>query len=93
MPLNYKSKKENFSQKFIELGLDFDNNKYGLGLSSEIENNEHEIRLTRLIKLKVNQIYLRIWVLKYVLVISTIGISLSKKNRINLKLIFGIGGT
>lgn len=78
---------------YIEYGLDFDNNKYGFGKSTEIENPDgSEYRTKEKIKLKHKSYYVRIWILKTVIVISSTGIHLTHKKRYNLKLIFGICG-
>lgn len=81
------------NNRFIEIGLDFDNNPFGLGVSSEIENPDGtEKRVRGFIPIKPRRFYLRIWILKGVFVLSTTGISFQKKNRYNLKCVFGIGG-
>ena len=78
---------------YIEYGLDFDNNKYGFGRSVEIENPDgSEYRTKDKVKLKNKSYYIRIWILKTVIIISSSGIHLTHKNRYNFKVIFGICG-
>ena len=63
-------------------------------LSTEIETDNKEYRIDSFIKpKKIEGIYLRIWILKRVLILSTCnGISLNKKNKNRIKFIFGIQG-
>jgi hypothetical protein len=78
---------------FTEIGFDKDNNKYWFGVSSEIEKDDGtETRQTGFIKMKINYIYFRLWVGKKVLIISKKGFEITKKNRNNFKLVFGIAG-
>ena len=78
---------------FTEFGLDFDNNKFGLGYSTEIEYpNGKEIRVKKFIKMKNKTYYFRFWIFKTVMVINKNGIKIIKKNRNNFKIVFGIGG-
>lgn len=75
-----------------EVGLDFDNNRFGFGMSSEIEfDNETERRYKGRIKMAVKAHYIRIWILKYVLYIGTNEIEFKKKNRNNFKIVYGWG--
>jgi len=76
-------------QIFAEIG--FGNKTF---LSTEIETKNKEYRLNRFIKPKsIKGIYIRVWILKRVLIISTYtGISLIKKNKNRFKFLFGIRG-
>lgn len=79
--------------RFIEIGLDFDNNPFGLGVSSEIEKDDGtECRQRGFIKLKPHSLYFRFWIFKYVLVLSFFRLEIVKKNRHNLKIVIGISG-
>ena len=79
---------------YIEYGLDFDNNRFGLGRSVEVERDDGtEYRTKEKIKLLQKSYYFRLWLGKYVLVISRAnGFELVRKNRYNLKIVFGIKG-
>ncbi len=78
---------------FIEYGLDFDNNKYGLGRSVEVENEDGtEYRTKEKIKLKEKSYYFRFWIFKKSFVIDGTGFKILTKSRNNLKIIFGIEG-
>jgi len=63
-------------------------------LSTEIETQDKEYRINGFLKPQhIEGIYLRIWLLKRVLVISTRnGISLNKKYKNRVKFLFGIQG-
>ena len=81
---------------FIEYGLDFDNNKYGFGRSTEIEYPGGPETRTK-DKIKINKIqsrYMRIWIGKHVLIIggNRPFFEIKKKTRPNFKIVFGIGG-
>ena len=80
---------------YIEYGLDFDNNRFGLGRSVEVERDDcTEYRTKEKIKLSQKNYYFRLWLGKYVLVISRPnGFELVHKNRYNFKIVFGIQGT
>lgn len=79
--------------KFIEFGIDFDNNRYGIGISSEIEySSAYEKRYKGLIKLNLKEIYFRVWLLKYSFSIGTGEIELVKKERNNFKFLLGLAG-
>jgi hypothetical protein len=62
--------------------------------STEIEKEEQEKRVSRfVIPPQIEGIYFRFWVGKRVLVLATKnGISLKKKDRMRLKILFGIEG-
>lgn len=79
---------------FIELGLDPDNNKYLIGISSEIENfnGSEEIRVSGSVKMYPREIYIRIWLLNYVFSIGSGEIELIRKKRKNIKFIIGLAG-
>ncbi len=78
---------------FVEYGLDFDNNKYGFGRSVEFENEDGtEYRSKEKVKLKNKRYYARFWFIKTVIGISKKGFNIRKKNRNNIKIVFGIEG-
>jgi len=70
----------------------------GLGNSTfcntEIEKGDREHRVSKLITPpKIEGFYLRIWIWKRVFVLSTkSGFSLSRKDRVTFKILFGIEG-
>ena len=74
---------------FIEFG--FGNKSF---ISTEIEEGKKEYRMDKFVKpRKIKGIYLRFWLFKKVLILSTCnGISLNNKPRNNLKIILGIEG-
>lgn len=86
---------ENKASVFTEIGFDKDNNKYILGISSEIENKDGtELRVSGLIPLSFKGIYCRFWIFKTVFAVGYPGgFNISKKKRNNLKLILGISGS
>jgi hypothetical protein len=75
---------------FAEIG--FGNESF---LSTEIEKGKKEKRINKFIKPgKVREIYLRIWIFKFVLIFSTLeGFKLKKKLKNKFKFLIGIGGT
>lgn len=79
--------------KFTEFGIDFDNNKYGIGICSEIEYSPtDEKRYKGFIKMNPKEIYLRVWVLQYSFSIGIGEIELVKKKRNNFKFLLGVAG-
>lgn len=81
-------------KKFTEFGIDFDNNKFGLGISSELEDDfGNETRKSGFVKMKPKAIYARFWIFNTVFAISTATKpNIRKKNRNNFKLVIGIAG-
>ena len=81
---------------FNEYGLDFDNNKYGFGQSSEIEYMDGtEIRTHERISIKkIHARYIRIWVGKIVFIFDTSKphFCIRKKGRWNFKIVYGKSG-
>ena len=79
---------------YVEYGLDFDNNRFGLGRSVEVEQDDGtEYRTKKKIRLSQKSYYFRLWFGKHVLVISRAnGFELIHKNRYNFKIVFGIKG-
>ncbi|MBN1281921.1 MAG: DUF3977 family protein [Alphaproteobacteria bacterium] len=81
---------------FIEYGLDFSNNKYGIGRSSEIEYSDGtEMRTHERIHIKkIKAKYFRLWVGKFMLVIDSDKphFCFKKKKRYNFKIVYGISG-
>ena len=79
---------------YTEYGFDWDNNRFGFGRSVEVERADGtEYRTKEKIKLSSKSYYFRLWIGKYVLVISCAnGFELVHKNRYNLKIVFGTKG-
>ena len=78
---------------YIEYGIDFDNNRFGLGRSVEIEMPDGtERRCKTKVKLKDKAYYFRLWIGWRVLVVSKKGVEWCKKSRPNFKLVFGVKG-
>ena len=75
---------------FAEIG--FGNENF---FSTEIERGEDEKRIKGFSKpKKIKDYYFRLWVLKYVFIISlSEGFKLNKKNKNKFKILFGIEGT
>lgn len=74
---------------FAEVG--FGNDTF---ISTEIENGDKEHRVPKFIKPRIiEECYLRIWIFKTVLILSThSGLKVKKKDRNKIKILFGIGG-
>jgi len=74
---------------FAELG--YGNSTF---FNTEIEKGKQEKRVSRfVIPPKIEGVYFRFWVGKRVLVLATKnGFSLNQKNRVKLKILFGIEG-
>lgn len=81
---------------FCEYGLDFDNNKYGFGRSTEIEYNDGtEERVRKYIKIqKVQARYIRIWMWKKVFILDSNKphFCIRDKKRPNFKIVYGKSG-
>ena len=79
---------------YIEYGFDLDNNRFGFGRSVEVEQPDGtEYRTRGNVKLITKSYYFRLWIGKYVLVISRVnGFEIVHKNRYNFKVVFGING-
>ena len=79
---------------YIEYGFDLDNNRFGFGRSVEVEQADGtEYRTKEKVKLVTKSYYFRLWIGKYVLVISrTSGFEIVLKNRYNFKIVFGMKG-
>ncbi len=79
----------NQTKIFAELG-------YGNAtfFNTEIEKGEYEHRVPKfIVPKKIEGIYFRFWVWKRVFVVSTNnGFSFSKKDRVKLKILFGVEG-
>ncbi len=78
---------------FIEYGLDFENNKFGLGKSIEIEykdGSEERVKTLPCL-LSDKNYYFRFWILKTVFMFLSSGLEVVKKNRNNFKIIWGVG--
>lgn len=76
---------------FVEYGLDFDNNKFGLGKSIEVEyTDDTEDRMQAMpCAVAGCRSYFRIWIYKTSFIFSKTGVDVVKKNRLNLKVIVG----
>lgn len=81
---------------FTEYGLDFDNNKYGFGRSTEVEYEDGtEFRQTGRVKIekldKIYKRYIRIWIGKWMVVLNSVKprVDFAKKKRWNFKIVFG----
>lgn len=74
---------------FIEFG--FGNKDF---ISTEIEKGKKEYRVSKIVNpKKIKGVYIRFWLFKKVLILSTYhGISLNNKSKNNLKILFGIEG-
>ena len=79
---------------FVEYGLDFDNNRFGLGRSVEFEKEDGtEYRTKEPVQLKNKAYYFRLWICKMVFILSqNNGFKVTYKKRNNLKIVFGIQG-
>lgn len=81
---------------FTEYGLDFDNNRFGFGRSTEIEYSDGtEMRTHEHIKInKIHARYFRIWIAKIVFVFDSDRphLSMRKKSRWNFKIVYGKSG-
>lgn len=79
---------------FTEFGLDPDNNRFFLGISSEIEHFDGtETRYSGFTHMHIRELYLRIWMFRMELSIGTGEIEFCRKSRFNLKILFGFAGT
>lgn len=81
-------------QVFVEYGIDFDNNRFGVGRSIEVEDdNGNEFRTKQMYKLKNRRYYFRIWIGKIVFSYSkNDGLRIKYKTRNNVKIILGYTG-
>lgn len=78
---------------YVEYGLDFDNNRWGIGKSIEIEAPDGtEFRTKGKITFSKQEYYFRLWIFKKVLIVSKNGVKISNKSRNNFKILFGIKG-
>ena len=75
--------------KFIEIGI----NNPPLSTEIEFENGTEIRRKGVLLPCYVNEMYIRIWIYKYVLIVSTKDIiKISRKTKIRFKLVIGFKG-
>ncbi len=83
---------KNIDKIFIEYGLDFENNKFGLGKSVEVEyTDDTEERMQSLpCAVLSNRLYFRVWVYKTSFIFSKTGVDVVKKGRCNFKVILGV---
>ncbi|MDT2866763.1 DUF3977 family protein [Lactococcus lactis] len=81
---------------FVEIGLDFDHNRYGLGRSVEIEHPDgSESRNKRKGEIFiVESRYLRLWLMKWVFIFDSQKpyFSIKRKGRLNFKIVVGKWG-
>lgn len=79
---------------YVEYGLDFDNNRFGFGKSTEIENDDGtEYRIKTNISIYNKCYYVRLWIGKKVFSYSVHdGFKIKTKKRNNFKLILGVAG-
>lgn len=86
--------RKNQKMIYIEYGFDLDNNRFGFGRSVEVElANGTEYRTKKKVNLTNKRYYFRLWIGKYVLVISRVnGFELIRKKRYNFKVVFGVKG-
>ena len=79
---------------YVEYGIDFDNNRFGLGKSVELElATGEEYRIKANINLMDKSFYTRFWIGKYVFSYSkSSGFKIKKKTRNNFKFVFGVCG-
>ena len=85
---------ENSARHYVEYGIDFDNNRFGVGRSVEVEFDDgYEYRTKEKFKLCNKSYYIRIWIGKKVFIYSKDdGFEIRTKGRNNFKVIFGFGG-
>lgn len=74
---------------FAEIG--FGNESF---LSTEVEHDKKEYRINKFVKPKIiNGFYIRVWIFKTVIVLSTYGgLKFKRKDKNKLKFLFGIEG-
>ncbi|MDR2098412.1 MAG: DUF3977 family protein [Rickettsiales bacterium] len=79
---------------YKEYGLDFDNNRFGFGKSTEVEYDDGtEYRTKENLEISGRKsYYFRLWAFKKVLIIDSNGIYVKSKKRNNLKIVFGASG-
>ena len=80
---------------FVEYGLDRENhrNKQLFGVSTEIINPDgSEFRVHRKVSIKICEVYLRIWIGKFVICFGTGSFSMRIKNKIRFKIVLGFSG-
>lgn len=82
------------SSVFTEIGIDFDYNQYGIGVSTEIEDqNGKEARISGFTKMNIKGVYVRLWIFKRVIGVGIPGgVIMKMKNRNNFKFVLGVAG-
>ena len=89
----YKRWNYNRPNCFTEFGIDMDNNKFLLGVSTEIEYpNGTEERFSRILRFDVREFYFRIWLMRYEFSLGTGEVELCRRNRKNFKVLIGFAG-
>lgn len=81
---------------FVEYGIDRENhrNNHFFGISSEINKPDgREIRVYGKVPMKVHEVYLRIWLGKFVVCFGSGSFSMRIKDKYRFKLLVGFSGT
>lgn len=81
---------------FVEYGIDRENhkNKRFFGISTEINNPDgSEFRVYGKVPIKVCEVYLRIWIGKFVICFGSSSFSMRTKDKFRFKLVLGFSGT
>lgn len=81
---------------FVEYGIDRENHKNNriFGISTEIENPDGtERREYGKVPIKVCEVYLRIWIGKFVICFGSGSFSMRTKSKCHFKLLLGFSGT
>lgn len=85
-----------YSNVFVEYGIDRENhkNKCFLGISTEINTPDgNEFRVYGKVPIKVCEVYLRIWIGKFVICFGSGSFSMRIKDRSRFKFVLGFSGT
>ena len=81
---------------FVEYGIDRENhkNKHFFGVSTEINKSDgSEYRVYGKVPIKVCEVYLRIWIGKFVICFGSGSFSMRIKDKFRFKIVFGLSGT
>ena len=81
---------------FVEYGIDRENHKNNRfwGISSEINNPDgSETRIYGKVPIKVCEVYLRIWIGKFVICFGSGSFSMRIKDKARFKIVLGFSGT
>ena len=80
---------------FVEYGIDRENhkNKQIFGISTEINTpNGSEYRVYGKVPIKICEVYLRIWICKFVICFGSGSFSMKLKDKFRFKLVLGFSG-